>query len=210
MKVKKWLRMLRKTGEHRKMEPSANWKIEFDDVAEEYSKIPVFFFGEREVIGSPVLDVGLGGSYMRNRLTENLGNLGIYTSEVDLDVERFEYGDGFFKSVTSFEVIEHLYNPLFHLQEVHRVLRDSGTLYLTTPNDYSLIYKAEHLLSRKYRPHFHQFSERDLRDILEQAGFEVQRLKKFFRSNTGTLARICRNGLYVKARKRLRFHSEME
>jgi hypothetical protein len=72
---------------------------------------------------------------------------------------------------------------------------------LTTPNDYSLIYKAEHLLSRKCRPHFHQFSERDLRDILERGGFKIRVIKKFFRSRSGTIARISRNGFFVHAGK---------
>lgn len=157
-------------------------------------------FSQRAVIIPPFLDVGAGNSWNRDRLSE-MTNFHIYTSEIDLDIEHYAFVDEFFKTIVSFEVLEHLYNPLFHLTELHRVLSSDGVLYLTTPNDYSLIYKAEHLLSKKYRPHFHQFNERDLRDILERAGFEIYSFYKFHRSHTGTLARISRNGLWVSARK---------
>jgi SAM-dependent methyltransferase len=148
----------------------------------------------------PLLDVGAGGS--RNRAKLKVLSHNFFQSEIDLDVEEYpsEWNNRM-GTVVSTEVIEHLYNPLFHLQQVHKVLRDDGDLLMTTPNDYSLIYKAEHLLNRKYRPHFHQFSERDLRDLLGRAGFKIVKLKKFHRSGTGTLARISRNGIFVHAVK---------
>ena len=79
-----------------------------------------------------------------------------------------------------------------------KIDRSATHLWLTTPNDYSLIYKAEHLLSRKYPPHFHQFNEKDLRDILARAGFRIVLLHKFIRgTRTGTLSRISRNCFFV-------------
>ncbi len=151
----------------------------------------------------PWLDAGTGDSWNRQRMKEIVRRDGntLYTSEVDLDVRRYDFPDGFFNTITSFELLEHLYNPLFHLIELHRVLSSTGNLFLDTPNDYSLIHKAEHLLSRKYRPHFHQFCERDLRDILERAGFIIVDLRKFHKSRSGTIARISRNGLWVHAKK---------
>lgn len=154
-------------------------------------------------ISYPWLDAGSGDSFNRRRLQEIAGIEGqtIYASEADLDHERYEFADGFFNMITSFELLEHLYNPLFHLMELHRVLSPTGSLYLDTPNDYSLIHKAEHILSRKYRPHFHQFSERDLRDIMVRAGFEIIELRKFHKSRSGTIARMSRNGLWVHAQR---------
>ena len=150
------------------------------------------------LIQTPWLDVGAGGSYMRDRLKEQF-NINFYTSEIDLDFEKYEYEDGFFKTITSFEVLEHLLNPLNHLIELRRVLAPDGNLFLTTPNDYSLIYKAEHLFNRKYHPHFHQFSGRDLRNIMEKAGFRVVLLKPYFASASGTIARISRNDFFLHA-----------
>ena len=147
----------------------------------------------------PIFDVGAGDSWLRDELRrEYYGE--IYTTDVDLDNELLPFPTGFFKVITSFEVIEHLMNPLFHIKELLRVMDKDGRLYLTTPNDNSLIYKAEHLLGRKYDPHFHQFSMRDLKLLLEKGGWKVVKAWKFFKSGRGTLARVSRNGLFVEAR----------
>lgn len=149
----------------------------------------------------PILDVGSGDSHQRRRLRTLYGT-DLYVFDHDLDdIPYLAAYSNRFKTIISTEVLEHLYNPLFHLKELRYVLHPAGNLYLTTPNDYSIIYKAEHLLSRKYRAHFHQFSERDLRDILTRAGFRIIHLQKFRRSPCGTLARISRNGLFIHCRK---------
>ncbi len=148
----------------------------------------------------PCLDVGSGESFMRNLFIKNTG-IQVLHSEVDLDVTPYDFPDNYFKTITSFEVLEHLFNPLYHLMELKRILAPDGNIYITTPNDYSLIYKAEHLLNRKYRPHFHQFSKRDLRDIFNRAGFKIILLKKYFKSRSGTIARISRNGFLIHLRK---------
>jgi SAM-dependent methyltransferase len=102
--------------------------------------------------------------------------------------------------VTSFEIIEHLYNPLHYLMEVGRVLRLDGVLYLTTPDDWSLIYRINHLRRRKYAPHFHQFTEFDLRQIMARAGFEIVRLERYTRGGSGTLARISMDNFFLVCR----------
>jgi SAM-dependent methyltransferase len=144
---------------------------------------------------SPHLDVGCGVNYTKRHYP------GAITSEADLDVERYDFKDSAFKTITSIEVLEHLYNPLFHLTEVRRVLHPEGLLYLLTPNDSSLIYRAEHLLGRKYASHFHQFTEFDLRQIMARAGLEVVRLKSFRRGGTGTIARVSKNLFSAVCRK---------
>lgn len=164
-------------------------------------KMILDYEGQHGVIKVPWLDVGAGESYMRDLLRSELG-LFIHESSVNLDDLPYEYSPDYFKLITSFEVLEHLLNPLSHLRELKRVLHPNGSLLLVTPNDHSLIYKAEHLLSRKYRPHFHQFCERDIHDIMARSGFEIRHLRKFFKSPSGTLARISRNGFFVHAVKR--------
>ena len=141
------------------------------------------------------LDVGAGDSYLRKELRYYAPYNAITTSRCNLDERRYRRSG--YKLITSFDVLEHLYNPLFHLKELRRVIADDGDLLLTTPNDQSLIYKFEHLISLKYGPHVHQYSERDLRRILELAGFKIVELRKLYRSPCGTLARISRNGLFV-------------
>ena len=72
---------------------------------------------------------------------------------------------------------------------------------MIVPNDYSLIYKVEHLLSRKYHPHFHQFTSHDLQIILTLAGFKIKTIKKCFRGSSGMVARFSRNDFLVEAIK---------
>jgi len=151
-------------------------------------------------IKEPWLDVGAGSNYMRELLGTKTDKK-IQSSEIDLDITPYEFADNYFHTISSFEVLEHLYNPLFHLIELRRVLSPGGNLFLTTPNDQGLIYKAEHLLNRKYRAHFHQFSEKDLEDILTHAGFNIIVIKKLHRRDSGTLTRISRDCLFVHARK---------
>jgi hypothetical protein len=147
----------------------------------------------------PWLDVGTGDSLMRDTLKKIYGEPDTY--QLDLDMEPYVCPDNHFMTITSFEMLEHLYNPLYHLLQLRRILNQQGKILMTTPNDYSLIYKLEHLLSRKYGKHFHQFSVRDMEKIVSRAGMRIIRLKKFFKNGTGTVARISRNGLYVEIMK---------
>jgi SAM-dependent methyltransferase len=55
------------------------------------------------------------------------------------------------------EVIEHLYNPRNLIDEVWRVLKTDGMLFLTTPNVHSIMQKIRFLFSDK----FAWFSEQD-------------------------------------------------
>lgn len=143
----------------------------------------------------PHLDIGSGIEFSRRFMP------GAVSVDNDLDVDRFRFADDTFNTVTSFEVLEHLYNPLFHLMEVRRVMKGGGLLYLTTPNDWSLIHRAEHLLGRKYAPHFHQFIEFDLRQIMARAGFEIVSLEKSKRGGSGTISRLSKNLFLLMARK---------
>ena len=160
----------------------------------------LFGYASPDMFREPWLDVGAGDNYMRDLLAEKTGRQ-IQSSEIDLDIAPYEFQNDYFNTITSFEVLEHLYNPLFHLMELHRVLSPEGNLLLFTPNDCSLVYKAQHLLSRKYRPHFHQFCEKDLQDIFVRASFRIVVVKKLRRGISGTLARISRDRLFVHAQK---------
>ena len=94
-----------------------------------------------------VLDLGCGdGDYAKN-----LKDLGFEVVASDMDLERFKYRDlikfeasnlekplplpeSSFDYVLFLEVIEHLYNPNFVIEQVSRVLKPSGVLILSTPN----------------------------------------------------------------------------
>lgn len=151
-----------------------------------------------------VYDMGSGDSFARNQinsLSKSIFGASLRTSEIDLDLQEQPYESQRFDVVFCLELIEHLLNPLFAMKEAYRILKYGGKLMLTTPNDYSLIYKVEHLLERKYEPHFHQFTEKDLRLVLDEAGFHINKFEKFKRSPRGWLARFSYNSFYVEATK---------
>jgi SAM-dependent methyltransferase len=89
-------------------------------------------------------------------------------TDIDLDVG---FLDGSYDIVTAFEIIEHLFNPLHCLLQVHKVLKDGGRLYLSTPKG-----KPYFLWSKD---HFHEMSYGSLEALLKRAGFEIIRQTLF-------------------------------
>lgn len=62
------------------------------------------------------------------------------------------YPDNHFEAVILSEVIEHLnFNPLPVLQEINRILKKDGILYITTPNQVNLINRIKIILGRSIR-----------------------------------------------------------
>lgn len=49
-------------------------------------------------------------------------------TEVDFDIDALPFADKSFDILFSFEVLEHLMNPLWNLMECRRVLSDGGTI----------------------------------------------------------------------------------
>jgi SAM-dependent methyltransferase len=112
----------------------------------------------------------------------------------DAERDRFPYDDGYFATVLCCELIEHLASDPMHLMaEVNRVLRDGGHMVLTTPNIASLraisgILQGFHpmLFPAYIRPgqdgeaearHNREYTPREIRTLLENAGFEVTLLE---------------------------------
>lgn len=83
-----------------------------------------------------------------------------------------------FDVVTSFEVIEHTQYPVKEVKGIHKVMRDGGLLYMTTPNFNSLL---RYFLKHKYNvisypDHLCYFSARTLRYLLSENGFKVSKV----------------------------------
>ena len=97
---------------------------------------------------------------------EDLYNINFDSTNIDLDIEPLK---GEYDIITSFEVLEHLFNPLFNLIEIKRVLKPNGVLYISTP-----LYKPR-IIKSPY--HFHEFSEDELMNLIKRADFLVKRKK---------------------------------
>lgn len=80
-----------------------------------------------------------------------------------------------FDSITSFEVLEHIPDPLSALTAARKLLNDSGILILTVPNlddPYCLHQQIEPAMPPV---HINFFSRRSMAALLTRAGFNVQK-----------------------------------
>lgn len=83
------------------------------------------------------------------------------------------FGDQSFDIITSFEVIEHIYNPQTELIEFNKLLRSGGLVYITTPNFNSLL---RNRLGPKYNviaypEHLAYFTPKTLKKLFKDFGF---------------------------------------
>ena len=120
-----------------------------------------------------------------------------FECEIDLfdaEQDEFPYADDYFSTVLCCELIEHLCSDPMHMMcEINRILRPGGALVLTTPNiasarAVSAILQGFHpmLFPAYIRPnpsgetearHNREYSAREVRDLLENSGFEVTTLE---------------------------------
>ena len=103
------------------------------------------------------------------------------------------YPDNHFDAVILSEVIEHFnFNPLPVLQEINRILKKDGILYITTPNQVNLINRIKIILGRSIRNsisdsvtqldqtnpsicgiHWREYTLEELIQLLEITGFAI-------------------------------------
>ena len=134
-----------------------------------------------------VLDVGCG----RGDLVEKLHNLGWDAQGIDFDPEAIKAGQsvgrdvqlgnvgrlgeiaGPFDAVTLFHVIEHVFEPVTLLQNIHNVLRPGGLLVVVTPNLDSLNSRLFGQYWRGLEPprHLQVFNANSLSYAVDRAGF---------------------------------------
>ena len=83
------------------------------------------------------------------------------------------YPHGHFDVVCSFEVLEHLVDPLSELQAMARILREGGLLYATTPNFNCLARRLapESWNVASYPEHLNYFTPNSFMRSMHKAGF---------------------------------------
>ena len=116
-------------------------------------------------INGNVLDIG-GANWIGNKLAEDFG-LEYHTTNCDLDYG-FDATDKY-DNIFCFEVLEHLFNPLFCLENIKKHLKPDGKIFISIPK------RHPHLLWGKN--HFHEFDRDRFRYMLEQAKLKVIKQK---------------------------------
>jgi SAM-dependent methyltransferase len=127
-----------------------------------------------------MMDFGCGLKPYKNLFTNikryvgiDIKNEGHSHEKEDIDV----YYDGhcipfeneYFDSVFSSEVLEHVFNLSEILQEINRVMKQGGNLLLTVPFSWD-----EHEIPND----FGRYTSYGIKYILEQHGFEIDRIRK--------------------------------
>lgn len=148
-----------------------------------------------DVVNKHLLDIGCGYGWIElNMLKRNAKKIvGIEPSEKDLETAKkyvknrnakfvvgsaisIPFGKGVFDTVVSWEVIEHI--PLntesTMFKEVHRVLKENGTFYLSTPYDsfWSKVFDPAWWLIG----HRHYSSDRLIRFAIDN-GFMIEKME---------------------------------
>ncbi len=98
--------------------------------------------------------------------------------------EKFPLPDASFDMILASEILEHIYDTELFLEEIHRVLKNDGILFLTTPNIASLGSRLKLLFGirpaaidvrvRNTSAHIHGFTFSDLKSLFYDTGFRIQ------------------------------------
>ncbi|KKQ25804.1 MAG: hypothetical protein US62_C0006G0025 [Candidatus Woesebacteria bacterium GW2011_GWA1_37_8] len=110
--------------------------------------------------------------------------------QADVEKDKLPFTDDTFDLVICNEVFEHLrIDPLKALREIHRVLKPSGLLILSTPNLYALhkiiqfnlggsfnnaYFELNKVNVYGYMGHIREYSTKELQEILTKCGFRIQ------------------------------------
>lgn len=100
-----------------------------------------------------------------------------------------------FDIITSFEVIEHIYNPLEELKKFQQIIRQGGLFYCTTPNFNSLqrLQMGPELNIIVYPEHISYYTKKTLARVCRITGFKPISIKStgfsFSRAKPKTIAR---------------------
>ena len=144
-----------------------NIKADFPRYELTLEKLPTVLTGKALDLGieNPFTDI-LKQNYPQTEITNTLPTL-------DFDVDPLPFPDKNFDFIFTFEVLEHLMNPLWNLLECKRTLKDNGKIYLTTPKG---IFPSTIMWPDT---HFHEIDIKRIRTIAERADLEINRLEIF-------------------------------
>ncbi len=138
-----------------------------------------------------LLDLGCGPGFVASAINDNWNKYGLEVSQKAAEVARRyilhvhtgplksnTYPEEFFDLVLCHHVIEHVEDPVYFVENIHRILKTHGRLIIGTPNFDS---GAARRFGKNYRllhdkTHISLFSDWSLKELLEDYGFQVDRM----------------------------------
>jgi 2-polyprenyl-3-methyl-5-hydroxy-6-metoxy-1,4-benzoquinol methylase len=172
-----------------------------EEMIEQEEDVRILHFSERRktierfVKTGRLLDIGCGrGFFLRNFVGSSFDYLGLEPRKRISEEAKKRVGeekilcgtlkevslpDSSFDVVTMINLIEHLPSPRDNLEEVNRIMKRGGLLYVETPNVDSFVSR---ILGRRWhafleREHHYFFSKDSLAKMLTKTGFRVKQMR---------------------------------
>lgn len=131
---------------------------------------------------------------------------GINAIECDVDKDGIPFENNYFDVVWAGDVVEHVFDPIFLLKEISRVVKPSGKVLLTTPNNFHLKRRLSVFILGKspqsdiYRnsgqcKHHTMFSLELLKYMLNQGGLGSYSIHSIIKIPKSNIKRYCKNKL---------------
>ncbi|MFC1631625.1 methyltransferase domain-containing protein [Candidatus Omnitrophota bacterium] len=118
------------------------------------------------------------------------------------DAQNLPFKDGSLDMVVLSEVIEHLPQPKMCLEGIHRILKNQGWFFLSTPNRWGYFHMLGQIIPKKFRSwlalrlrgkvdvdssdyitqpgmveHLHLFAPVEIQSVLKKAGFKIEEVR---------------------------------
>ncbi|MBP2144650.1 2-polyprenyl-3-methyl-5-hydroxy-6-metoxy-1,4-benzoquinol methylase [Methanofollis sp. W23] len=132
-----------------------------------------------------ILDLGCNKGELKQYLDKNRTNyIGLDMKGDGCDIQGNLYNLPFknqsFDTVTLFEVLEHLENPLAALKEAARVSR--STIVISVPNPYSIIELATLIIRNRNTNapyHVNLFGENEIKQLSRRSSLKIEKIERF-------------------------------